>query len=622
MEFYFARPTINPFNADGTYNIDRTQAKNFNNVFNPLYVVANDIHSLDNFSTIGKADVNYNILRNLKFTSNIGLQYNNLEEYYYNNPNHGDGATSNGRAYAYYTRYFLYDWTSQLNYHANVIKNKDLSFDGTVAYETIGSKGYFISSQGQNFPTPLLTAEATSSVPITASSSGSDYHFASLISRASFSYKGKYVLAGTFRRDGSSRFAAENAYGSFPSVSAAWNASKENFFAGINFISDLKVRASYGSSGNAEIGNYTWRQLYGYGSNYNNQPGGVFNGIGNQNLQWERSIMADAGFDVAFLKNRVSLTFDYYNKKSDGLLFSQPLSLTTGFGTITKNVGAMTNKGIEVTINATPIATKNFNWDLSFNLTHNTNRVTQLPLGQKEIISGVQYLAPGHDIYEFYMREWAGVDPATGNPLWLVNNGDKTTTTTNYSNAGLSVPNALPVATGKSASPKYYGGFSNTFTYREFSLGGDFYYNYGNYVRDSWANYFNDEVNPSYGKLASVMNRWQKPGDITDVPRLIYGTTNTSSTITNSSSVSTSTRFLYKGDFIRLRNITISYTANAKLLKALHVSNLRVYVRGTNLWTKTYDPRLPFDPEQGVNSQSNLNVLYNKSVTAGLNIGL
>jgi len=621
MEFYFARPTINPYNADGTYNIDRVQTKNFNNVFNPLYVVANDIHSLDNFSMIGKIEGNYNIVKNLKLSSSMGSQYNDLEEYYYNNPAHGDGGTLGGRAFAYYTRYFLYDWTTQLNYHANVTKNNDLTVDATLAYEAISSKGYFISSQAQNFPTPLLTAEGTASVPITAASSGSDYTFASLISRASINYKGRYILAGTFRRDGSSRFSSTNQYGSFPSVSLAWNVSKENFMSGVGFVSDLKIRGSYGTSGNAEVGNYTAKQLYGYGANYNNQPGGTFNGIGNADLQWEHAIMTDVGFEASFLKNRVSLIFDYYSKKSDQLLFSQPLSLTSGFSTITKNIGALENKGFEITLNATPIATRNFTWDVSFNITHNKNRVTQLPLGQKEIINGVQYVAPGHDINEFYMREWAGVDPATGNPLWYVNNGDKTTTTTNYSNAGLSVPNALPIPTGKSGSPTYYGGFSNTFTFREFSVAGDFYYNYGNYVRDSWANYFNDEVNPSYGKLNAVLARWQKPGDITDVPKLIYGTTNTSTTITNSSSNATSTRFLYKGDFIRLRNITISYSANANLVKKLKVSSLKFYVRGTNLWTKTYDSRLPFDPEQGVGSQSNLNVLYNKSITAGLNLG-
>ncbi len=613
MEFYFLRPTSAPFNADGSYNIDRTSAKNFSSTFNPLYVVANDIHSLDNFSTIGKATGYYNILPNLKFSTSMGMQYNNLEEYYYNNKFHGDGAGTNGRSFAYYTRYFLYDFVNQLNYHGNVTKKQDLTFDATLGYESIASKGYFISVQAQNFPTPLLVDAATASVPVTAQNSGSDYNFASSFARGTLNFKGKYVLSGSVRRDGSSRFAESNAYGIFPSGSIAWNVSKENFLENVKFVSDLKIRASYGSSGNSEIGNYAWRQTFGFGANYNNQPGGVFNGAGNTDLQWEKTNQFDLGFEASFLKNRLSVVVDYYNKKSDKLLFNQPISYTTGFTSITKNVGALENKGIELTIKATPIQTKNFSWDVDFNFTHNKNQITQLPLGQTQIINGAFYEAPGHDIYEFYLRQWAGVDPATGNPMWYTD-ASKGTTTTQYSAAAL-------VPTGKTATPKYYGGFSNTFTFKQFSFTSDFYYNYGNYVQDGWANYLNDEVNPAYGKYSYALNRWQKPGDITDVPKLVYGTTNTSSTITNSSSVSSSTRFLYKGDFIRLRNVMVSYNADKELVKKLHLSMLKFYVRGTNLWTKTYDNRIPFDPEQGINSQSNLNVLYNKVVTVGLNIG-
>jgi len=578
------------------------------------------MHSLDNFSAIGKAAGNYNILNNLKFSTSFGLQYNNLEEFQYNNPTHGDGLAAIGRGYAYYTRYILYDWTNQFVYHANLTSDKNLTFDASAGTEAINSRGYFVTAASTNYPTTLLVDAVNASTPTAGSNNGSDYNFFSLFARASFSYKGKYILSGSFRRDGSSRFAASNAYGNFPSASLAWNVSKESFMEDIGFVSDVKIRGSYGSSGNAEIGNYAWRQTYGYGLNYNNLPGGGFNGIGNANLQWEHANMADIGIDASFFKNKLSLIVDYYNKKSDKLLFSQPLSLTTGFGTITNNIGAMENKGIEVTVNATPVAIRNFSWDVSFNFTHNKNVVTQLPPGQTQIISGVQYIAPGHDIYEYYMRQWAGVDPATGNPLWYVD-GTKAATTTNYSTSGLAIPAAQLGPTGKSASPKYYGGFSNTFTYREFSLSADFYYNYGNYVRDSWANYITDEVNSAYGKYAYTLNRWQKPGDITDVPKLYYGTTNSGTGITNNASVSTSTRFLYKGDYVRLRNIVISYTAGPALIKKLGISMLKFYVRGTNLWTKVYDDRIPFDPEQGITSQSNLNVLYNKSVTAGLNIG-
>ncbi len=150
--------------------------------------------------------------------------------------------------------------------------------------------------------------------------SGSNYNFASIISRAQVNYKGKYSISGSFRRDGSSRFGDQNEYGNFPSIGVAWNVYKEAFMEKVSFISDLKIRSSYGTSGNAEIGNYAWRQTFGYGVNYNSQPGGGFNGIGNIDLKWERSIQTDVGIDVSFFKSRLSLTVDYYNKKSDQLL--------------------------------------------------------------------------------------------------------------------------------------------------------------------------------------------------------------------------------------------------------------------------------------------------------------
>lgn len=612
MEFYFIRPTSAPYNADGSYNIDRTQSKNFSGIYNPLYIIAHDVHLINNFSTLGKAAINYSILPGLKFNSTMGLQYNNLEEWQYNNPIHGDGAPSNGRGYPYYTRYFLYDWTNQVNYHADLLSNKDLSLDATVAYEAIQSRGYFITAANTNYPTPLLVDAINASAPTSASNSGSDYNFSSVISRATLGYKDKYILSGSFRRDGSSRFSPIHQYGSFPSVSIAWNVTKEDFFDNLRFLSDLKLRASYGTTGNAEIGNYAWQQTVGFGANYNTQPGGTFNGVGNTNLQWEKTGQFDIGADIAVMRNRLSLTVDYYNRKSDKLLFTTPLSLTTGFANYLANIGAMQNRGVELTLNATPVSTPDFTWDLNFNITLNKNRITRLPPGQPQIINGRFYEAPGHDLYEFYFAEWAGVDPNTGNPLWYADSARKATTT-NFNSAP-----TLP--TGKSAQPKYFGGLSNTFTYKGFSLSADFYYNYGNYVQDQWGLYLTDEVNSSYGKYAYTLTRWQKPGDKTNVPKLFYGSTNSAAGVSNSSSIAASTRFLYKGDYIRLRNITIGYTLGHQLTQKLHLSMLRFYVRGTNLWTHIGDKTIPFDPEQNVNSQSNLNVLYNKSITGGLNI--
>lgn len=619
---FFLRPLQNPYNPDGSLNIS-TASKDFSSVYNPVYIALNDIHSLGTFSGIGSAQAKYNILNNLSFTSKMGLQYTTLEEFYYNNPFHGDGKAANGRGYTYYSRYFLYDFVNQFDYHANLTKNKDLTLDAKLATEAILSKGYFISAQSQNYSTPRLPLSTNASTVTQGSATGSDYSFNSSFGNLSLNYRGKYIIAGTLRRDGSSRFGINNQYGTFPSGSIAWNVSKESFFDKINFINDLKIRASYGSAGNAELGNYGAKQTFGFGANYNGNPGGTFNTLGNVSLTWEKDNQFDVGFDASLLKNRISLVVDFYNRISSGLLFGVPISQVTGFGTITENVGKLQNKGMEITINATPISTKNFTWDISWNFTHNTNRLKTLPPGQTQIVNGQFLVKPGLDINTWYMREWAGVDPANGNPLWYLDSS-KSSTTSYYSTGATQAQRAN---TGKVADPKYYGGISNTLTYKNFVFTADLYYNFGNYVWDQWSSYLTDETNPTYGKYSVSLARWQKPGDITNVPKLYYGSTN-SATAQNSASNATSTRFLYKGDYLRLRNISFGYKLDKDVVTKLHLNSLYFYVRGTNLWTKTYDKNLTIDPEQGGSSTTNanlgvnnLNLFYNRTVTVGINIG-
>jgi TonB-linked SusC/RagA family outer membrane protein len=618
---FFLRPLQNPYNADGSLNIS-TASKDFSSIYNPLYLADKNIHSLSTFSGIGSAQAKYNILDNLSFISRIGLQYTTLEEYQFDNPAHGDGVAAKGRGYSYYTRYFLYDWVNQLDYHLNLLKDRNFTMDAKVATEAISSKAYFISAQSQNYSTPRLPLSTNASTVTIGNATASDYTFASLLGSLSFNFEGRYVLAGTIRRDGSSRFGINNAYGTFPSASFAWNISRENFFK-VKWVDDLKLRSSYGSAGNAEVSNYGAKQTFGFGANYNNNPGGTFNTLGNTNLTWEKDNQFNVGLDLAVLKNRINFTVDYYDRVSSGLLFGVPISQVTGFSTITENVGKLENKGYEITINATPIATKDFTWDISFNLTHNTNRLKTLPPGQTQIINGQFLVKPGNDINTWYMRQWAGVDPTNGNPLWYLDSS-KTTKTSFYSTGATQ---AQRVNTGKTATPKYFGGLSNTISYKGFTVSADLYYNYGNYVWDQWGSFLADETNPTYGKYSLTLQRWQKPGDVTNVPKLYYGATNTAGA-QNSSSNATSTRFLYKGDYIRLRNLTIGYRVDKKVLTKLHMNNLYLYVRGTNLWTKTYDNNLTIDPEQGGSSSTNanlgvnnLNLFYNKSITAGINIG-
>ncbi|MDE3251370.1 MAG: SusC/RagA family TonB-linked outer membrane protein [Bacteroidota bacterium] len=598
------RPTQNPFNPDGSYNIGTTDNLSFPAHYNPLYVIANDKYIVRNTQIIGGGSLEYKILNGLKFTSHIGIQDNRMEESVFQNPFHGDGVAVGGFGQNNFTRAFLWDWYNQLDYHTDLLRNKKLSADFKLGYEANKYNYYRIQAASQNYPPtadlPLATNAATATQ---GSADAANYTFASMYSSANFSYDSRFSLYGSFRRDGSSRFGANNQYGNFWAVGAAWNINNEAFMEQLKAISLLKLRGSYGSTGNAGIGNYQWRQTYGYGANYNGNAGGTFNNIGNIDLTWEKTNQTDIGLDLGLFKNRINIVVDWYKKLTDGLLFNKPISLTTGFGSILSNVGKIENKGIEFTINARAVDIRNFSWDIGFNISHNQNRVVSLPGGQ-DIANGIFRLSEGRDIQSYYTRALKGVDPATGVELWY-KDATKATTTPTYASAALQFVD-------KSGSPSYFGSLSNSFSYKGYYISGDLYYNYGNYVTDRYSQYFLNAQFPTRGKYAINLTRWQKPGDITSIPKYIYGQTNQSN----------GERQLYKGDYVRLRNITIGYRMEDKnLLSKLHLTSLNFYVRGTNIWTKTYDKLLPFDPEQGADSQNNEGFLNPKTITLGLNIG-
>lgn len=601
------RPTQNPFNKDGSYNISSNDS-GFATHYNPLYVLANDKNWMRSTQIIGGGNLEYKVIQGLKFTSHIGMQSNNLEEFSYHNPYHGEGKTVGGSSYNVYNRYFLWDWYNQADYHLDISKANKFTADFKLGYEALSNSRYRQISAAQSYPfnvdLPYSTNAATA---ITAGVYGSNYTFASVYSNATFSYDNKYSLYLSFRRDGSSRFSSEHKYGSFPAAGFTWNISEEEFLKNVKPVSLLKLRATYGASGNAGIDNYASLQTFGYGYSYNGVAGGTFNSVGNPTLTWEKNRQLDLGIDAGFFKNRVSITADYYRKVADGLLFANPLSETTGFSSYLNNTGKMENKGWELTINATPVQNKSFTWDVSYNISHNANKILTLPNHAEMANSndGTKRFKEGFDINTYYLKAWAGVDPATGASTWYTD-ATRKTTTTSYSAAAYQMLN-------KSASPKYFGSLSNTFTYRGFSLNFDLYYNYGNYVYDSYGTYFMGAAYPTRGKYAANLNRWQKAGDITNVPKYVYGETNTTS----------GERALYKGDYIRLRNVQVGYKLGSdnRLMERLHLSSVNIYLRGTNLWTKIYDNSIPFDPEQGVNGTNLQGLLLSKTMTLGLNVG-
>ena len=600
LSSYFLLPSRNAYNPDGSYNFT-----SLGGLHNTVALSEIDKRFLRETSLRGSLSADYKILDNLIFKTAYGADFNILEEDQYNNPLHGDGAASNGRAYSYFTRYYNWVWTNTLSYNQNLTKNGNLGLNAQAGYESQKSSAYFSNVQSQDFPpTLLLTYPSVGARPTTAQATISEYSFVAIFGSANLNYKGKYVASGSVRRDGSSRFGANNKYGTFWSAGVSWNVDKEDFMQSIEFINQLKLRASYGVNGNAGIGNYDWLPLYGYGNNYNQLPGSAPSNVGDSNLTWELNKPLNVGIDVGFLKNRVNLTVDWYKRKSEDLLLNVPLSRTTGFSSATRNIGEMENSGVEVTINAIPVKTKNLAWIIDLNFAYNKNEITSIP-GGNDIADGNFIIRQGVAYRTFFLRTYAGVDPANGDPLWYTDPSHATTTNV--------YPGAATRELIGNALPKYFGSFTNTLNFREFSLEAQFYYNFGNYVYDSWGSYYlGAGFGATFNKVQRVLDRWQKPGDVTQIPKYIYNG--------NKSFQNGSTMWLNKGDFIRLRNLQLGYTLPKNIAGKAKMSNVFIYVRGTNLFTWVKDENLPFDPEQGTTSASNLNVFIPKTVSFGLNI--
>lgn len=622
LSAYFIQPTRSAYKPDGSLNY-LTADFPIGGIYNILAILNFDRRRLNELSLRGSVSAEYKILENLTFRSNYGADYNNLEEENYNNPFYGDGAallpgspqfgsniqynlSTTGKKANFYTRFFNYTFTNTLNYRKNINKSGDTYANLKVGYENQLSKSYLTALEGTGFPLTLALQQAASTAtPRRAFATISNYSFLSQFALLDFTYISKYNVSGSFRRDGSSRFGANNPYGNFWSVGVSWNIDKEDFLANNKVVNILKLRASYGKNGNASIGNYDYFPGYGFGANYNSIPGSIPNNVGNLDLTWEENRPFDIGFDLGILRNRVNLEATYYIRKSSKLLLDVPLSSTTGFRTVTKNIGALENKGFELTLNAEPIKGNDFTWDINFNYATNKNRVTSLPDG-KDILRGFFIFRPGFDVQSYFLRAYAGVDQANGDPLWYSDSTQKTTQNV-YSTA-------QRIIGGQSASPKYFGSLTNNFSYKGLNFEVQFYYSGGNYSFDALNSfYLGAGFAPTFNKSSRILDRWQKPGDVTDIPKYVYGG--------NKGFDNVSSFYLNNANYVRLRNMQLGYRVSQSLISRLKLSSAFFYVRGTNLFTWVKDKNQPFDPEQGALSRSNLNEFIPKTLTFGINVG-
>ena len=519
---------------------------------------------------IGKVYGELKIVNSLKFNSDFSYDLLTQSEDYWQGKNAPfmatDGAvfatSQNSESYVF-SNYFTYDQTFAENHNFNVVVGMEFNkYNGR--YQDVNS----IYFPNDSFQTVDGGAEVNE-----GHGSQTDYAFVSQFGRLNYNFDGKYLFKASVRRDGSSRFGKNERFGIFPAFSAGWVMTKENFLKDNTVLTLLKLKGSWGELGNAEIGNFASRQLY-RPNPYNLKSGLTFSQPGNDNLTWEKSTQTDVGVEIGFL-NKINLEVDYYQKDTDGLLFAVPLPISSGTDVINKNIGKIRSNGFEFTLNTKNIETENFSWNTNFNITTNDSKVKSLPNNNTDIITSYTINRVGENISSFYLVEYAGVDPANGDALFVKNtvNADGTldkSTTNEYSEAKrIIMGNPFPTLMSGLTNTIQYKGLDFTFTFQG-EWGASIYNSAGQY-QSTAADYFDNQT-------ADQLDRWQKPGDITNVPQARFG---------GSNGTQDSSRYLDKSDFIRLRNITVGFTLPKKTVNEIGMSSLRLYVTAVNLLTFT-----------------------------------
>ncbi|WP_256010868.1 SusC/RagA family TonB-linked outer membrane protein [Desertivirga xinjiangensis] len=608
-------PLINSITGQREYNYSNP----LTNDYNPLALNELDEYNTRTARVITSPFAELKILKTLKARSTVGIDYIANRERQFYNMQHGNGTGVRGRGYRFSREDITLTFINTLNYNKTFGEHSVDVLLGQEAYKTKRDNTY---SQATNFAFPGADELIGASIPSIARSFLSEQKFESYFTRLNYSYKNRYYISGSFRRDGSSVFGPGFKFGNFYSIGGAWRLSQENFLSEIEFLDELKLKASYGVSGNDRLGvdnnrslenRYAWQALYSLGKNYEGQTGMNFSQLENRDLHWEKTRSTDIGLEVSFLKNRISAEISYYNRGSDELLFQKPLSKLTGFDYINSNLGAMDNRGFEIFLKSKPLGSKELDWTTSFNLTSNKNTIRRMT--QNEIIENgtSKRWTVGEDRYQWYIREYAGIDPQTGRPLWYVDelgtdgkpNGNRLTT----SNPSL----ATQYGGQGSSLPKVTGGFNNTFRYENFDLNIFTYFSAGNKIYDSLYSLLMHGGETSGTQMSrDILNAWKNPGDITDVPR--FAVTNTD--LGNY----TSSRFLVDGSYIRVKNLTLGYSLNQRLLRSAKLSSARIYLMAENPFTlakhKGMDPEIE---NSGISSSDVPNI---KTISLGINIGL
>ncbi|MDA9125609.1 SusC/RagA family TonB-linked outer membrane protein [Flavobacteriaceae bacterium] len=535
------------------------------------------------------------------------LKPNSVLQGYVGDADNPGSKTDNGSSTLNYTV------TNLVTYNKLIGEKHDFTLTGLFEFNKSTSRSYSLTSIG--FSNPDFSVQSVAALPDATSTSLFENTILSYGAFLDYGYDSKLFVTASVRRDLSSVFGQNNKSGVFTSASAAYNIAKENWW-NVDFVNDLKIRASAGSSGNRNgIGSYASLATLGFGS-FNGQSTAIPSDNGNPDLGFEKNFIFDVGLEFTILNRKLSGVIDYYERTTSDLLLNAPLPSLGGEpdGSIFSNIGEMTNKGLELELKWNVVQNKDLTVSLGGNIAFIDNEVTQLvPSSESatgsDIIRGNNIIRVGEEINTFYLPRWAGINPSNGEPLFYDSDGNVTNVYDSDANVLMS---------GKSPIADFDGGINLYVAYKGFDLATDFYFKSGNYILNYMeSNMLSDGTSADANQRVDAFNYWKNPGDTNVLPNPLFG----------NEAQQNSDRWLQKGDYIRLRNLTLGYSIPRDFISKTGIQSFRVYVQGQNLWT--FAPYFNGDPEVGIGSgETSNNVgfgnynLYSYPQTQSLSVGV
>ena len=610
-------------NPDGSYVLDAEGNKKWDyGIWRPTTAVsgANILGSAEHAISGSKTEavllstnMIVTFLQGLLLRSTASADYRSWNSHSYSHSYYSTGVISEGAGSASRgsSRTLNYTVNSFVDYSLN-LANKH-SFNLLAGPEIYVNNISSLSGTRTGFQVLGKTEPSAGSTIGTFVGTSDNYRLASWLSKVDYNYLDRYHFSASYRRDGSSRFSKESRWGNFWSVGASWNLKKENFLKDVRDIDNLNLRFSYGAQGNDNVGNYAYGGFY---TIYNSLDmlGLLPSDLPTPELKWETNLNFNIGADISLFENRLIAQIDVYNRQSKDLLFERPLSPSTGYSGINANIGSLSNRGIDGQITGTPIRNRNFSWDVSLNFGHYTNKITKLP--QEEILTGSigQYgntkkMVEGGSIFDFYIKEWAGVNPENGNATWYKDIVDENgnisgkTTTENQTEATHYFQG--------SSLPDFYGGLNNYLSYKNFELSFLFSFSVGGKIFDGdQPMIMHLGYAPGRNWSDEALSRWTPENRDTNFPRLSY--------VSDPWNTIPSTRFLYDATYARLKNIVFSYSLPSQLISNWNLSDVKLHITGDNILT--FFGHKGLDPEQTVTGSTYYRYPAQKSYSVGINV--